>query len=156
MKTTVKLQESFSYSKLPIYILGALVILGVLYFVISYIIAKSKNKKKLVVKKVSAPQIEKIKAKHIAELIKIENDFKAKKIDIRIAYQRISACVRKFVNRATGINTQNCTLQEIRTLNMPQLVNLIEEFYKPEFSPKSEGDVSASILKTKRVIEEWK
>ena len=35
------------------------------------------------------------------------------------------------------------------------LANTISEFYSPEFSVKSEGDVYEALEKSRRIIEEW-
>lgn len=157
MNTTVSLQKSFSYALLPVIILGVMAILGIVFLIIIPVLKKKhlEKKSKLHIKKVRPVNVEKLKAKYIAELEKIQSDFSSDKISTRHAYHRISACVRGFVHGVTGIRVQNATLADIKTLNMPLLETLIEEYYEPEFASKSEGDVNSSITKTKRVIEEW-
>ena len=77
------------------------------------------------------------------------------KLDVRGAYQRMSRCIRGFVHAATGIRVQNYTLYDIERLNMPELYYLVAEYYAPEFARKSDGDVRASLEKTRSLIERW-
>jgi len=55
----------------------------------------------------------------------------------------------------TGMDVSTYTLEEIHALGIPQLAYLVEEYYAPEFAPEHDGDVRASIEKTKRVIAQW-
>ena len=156
METSVKLMEPFSYSSLPIVILGIIVAGMFVYFVVDFILKKYRHGKKLpVVKQLSKDAIIGIKGKYLKELEKIERDFINKKITLRSAYQKMSKCIRKFVFEVTGIKVHNYTLEDIKALHMPILEELIKEYYVPEFSKQSSGDVTASIEKTKRAIEIW-
>lgn len=158
METSVKLQEPFSYAVWPIIVVGMIAAAVLAYLIIEKLIAGSKKKRNTelpVVRQKSVVEVSAIKRKYIAELYKIENDLKNSKISIRTAYQKMSVCIRKFVYEVTGIKVQHYTLFDIKALNMPMLEDLIAEYYAPEFSEKSVGDVSASIEKTKRVIEKW-
>ena len=156
METSVKLMEPFSYSILPIVILGIIAVGMFVYFVVDFILKKCRQREKLpVVKQLSKDTIIQIKGKYIKELEKIEMDYNAKKITLRSAYQKMSRCIRKFVFDVTGIRVHNYTLEDIKALHMPILEELIKEYYVPEFSKQSSGDVTASLEKTKRVIEIW-
>ncbi len=158
METSVKLQEPFSYAIWPIIAIGMIAVAVIVYFIIEKMIEVSKKKRNTeipVVRQKSFDEISAMKRKYITELYKIENDLKKNKISVRTAYQKMSVCIRKFVYEVTGIKVQHYTLQEIKTLNMPMLEELITEYYAPEFAQKSIGDTSASIEKTKRVIERW-
>ena len=68
----------------------------------------------------------------------------------------MSAKVREFAFEAFNIKAQNYTLSEIKKLNIPSFYELIEEYYKSEFSNESVGDLKEAINKTRRVINEWK
>ncbi|MGN0396368.1 MAG: hypothetical protein ACI4EF_13475 [Coprococcus sp.] len=158
MKTSVELQEPFSYAIWPMVIVGIIVVAMLGYYIIIKLYERSKRKQQkevIVIKQKSPDEIAVIKQKYIEELDKIESDLNADKISIRAAYQKMSICIRRFVHEVTGIKVHHYTLQDIRTLNMPMLEELIVEYYAPEFSRKSIGNVSASIEKTKRVIERW-
>lgn len=63
--------------------------------------------------------------------------------------------MRMFVFEVTDIKIQNYSLKEIKKTNIPNLYELIEEYYEPEFASKSVGDFGISIEKARRVIEKW-
>lgn len=157
MKTSVTLQEPFSYSILPIIIIGTLVICYGLYLFVS-VLQKQKKKKpinQIERKAVSATDMRTIKNKYLAELEHIQQALWKNQITTRMAYQQMSLCIRHFVHEATGIQVQNYTLEDIRQLHMPSLEALITEYYTPEFAVSSFGDSTASLEKTKRAIELW-
>ena len=156
MQTSIKLQFLYSYSNIPLFISGFLIIILTVYFMLK----EKKNKKTKITKtgKKSEENIKNIlakKEKYLKQLDKIDNKYKNKKIVLRKAYQQISATIRLFVFEVTNIKTQNYSLSEIKELNMPALYELIEEFYEPEFASRSEGDFEVSINNARRVIEEW-
>ena len=156
METSVKLQEPFSYSILPIVIVGIIVAGLLIFFVVAMIMKMSGNKSRMpVVYNRTAEVVAEIKTRYINELCKIEADYGNKTISARSAYQKMSRCIRKFVYEMTGIRVHNYTLQDIRGLNMPVLEELIREYYEPEFSKQPSGDVISSLEKTKRAIERW-
>lgn len=158
MKTSVTLQEPFSYSILPILVVGALVIFYGMYLIVSTIMKKQHKKKSIdqsTKKTNSATDIRSIKTKYLTELETIEQELWKEQITTREAYQKMSLCIRQFVYEATGIQVQNYTLQDIRQLHMPGLEALIAEYYTPEFAVISLGDSTASLEKTKRAIELW-
>ncbi len=160
MKTTVKLQNTFSYALWPIIITGVVVGLIALYFIIPILYRKIKGRKKKVKPapvfvKPSVSQLDLLKKKYIAELYKIGDALNKKKINTRQAYQKMSSCIRHFVFDATGIKVQNYTLSDINALGMPILSELIAEYYTPEFAKHSYGNVGQSIEKARWVIERW-
>lgn len=158
MQTTIKLQELFTYSILPI-----IVIMIPLVGLTVYLILTRKKQKPVVVKTqnvtITPPKpirnLAVIKNEYLQNLVNVENDYKNNKIELRLAYQRISGIIRMFIFEVTDIKTQNYSLSEIKKLNIPKLYELIEEYYEPEFASKSEGDFNLSINKARRVIVEW-
>ena len=131
MEVSVNLQEPFSYSIIP------MIVIIILTFVIAiYIIVKACNK----VRK---------------EKTNITKRLDNNNISIREAYQKLSSTIRYFVYEVTNIKVQNYTLQDIKKLDMPILYELVEEYYVPEFSEKSIGNIKLSIEKTRKVIEKW-
>lgn len=159
MEISVKLQEPFSYAVWPVICLGVIVIGGLIWFSILMLRKSMRNKpavKAPRIKQRTPEQIAHIKGKYLHELGRIESDFSANKLNHRAAYQKMSVCIRKFVYEVTGIKVQHYTLSDIRRLNMPMLETLIIDYYTPEFSRMSAGDVRSSINKTKRVIEGWR
>lgn len=157
MKTSVTLQEPFSYSLLPIIALSVLVLSYGMYLFYSYLRKKDKKKisKKPELKPVSKTDLAQIKRKYLAELERIRQAAQQGEITTRITYQNMSSCIRQFVYEVTGIKVQNYTLLDIKQLQMPHLESLIAEFYHPEFAVISQGDSDAAYQKAKRIIELW-
>ena len=156
MKTSVNLQLPFSYAILPIILLGTLIIgYGIYLFICA--IQKRRNKRPAlrIVNPPSAADIRAIKRNYLTQLENISQALLKNQIPTREAYQHMSLCIRHFVYEATGIQVQNYTLEDIKTLHMPGLEALIAEYYAPEFAVNSQGDGTASLEKTKRVIELW-
>lgn len=158
MKTSVELQEPFSYAVWTMIVMGILLTGYLLYLFVKKRILSEKQKKpfkETLIKPQPAPDIMSIKANYIRNLEKIKSDLWNKNITTRDAYQRMSMCIRGFVYEITGIQVQNYTLGDIRKLNMPVLEELIKEYYAPEFSEESIDDGMAAIEKTERAIEKW-
>ena len=91
-------------------------------------------------------------------LTKIDNliiNFNNSKLSSRKAYQELSSIIRNFIYEVTNIQVQNYTLKDISTINMPILYQLVSEYYNPEFSKISKGNITLSINKTRMVIEKW-
>lgn len=155
MDTRIKLQDMFSFSKLPIIIIAIIVISYVLFFVIKGVIKRIKiaNANKPVV--VKPVDISAEKMKYIRELETLRDRFANSEIDIRAAYQGMSVIIRDYIFAVTGKEVHTYTLEEVKEANMPALETLMEEYYTPEFAEHSAGDVMASIDKTKRAIETW-
>lgn len=159
MQTTINLQEPFTYSIIPLVIIIVCIIIATIYLL------NLKNSKKEIeikredVKKIPEKNIKNIpviKNKYLQQLKDIEDKYTNNKIELRKAYQLISEAIRLFVFEVTDITTQNYSLAEIKKINIPELYNLIEEYYEPEFASKTMGDFSSSINKARRVINEWK
>ena len=157
MKTSVTLQEPFSYSMIPMIVVGILVALYGIYLIISILQKQPKKKTATPVPKkiISPADIRTIKSKYLAELENIKQALWTQQISTRDAYQKMSLCIRHFVYEVTGIQVQNCTLEDIKGLHMPGLESLIAEYYAPEFAMTSMSDSAASLERTKRVIELW-
>ncbi|MDE7422287.1 MAG: hypothetical protein K2N51_01100 [Lachnospiraceae bacterium] len=158
MKTSVKLQEPFSYAIWPVIVVGVIFAGYVIYLFVRKRMESGKHKKATegqVVRQQTKKDIAKIKLRYIEKLEKIKSSLYNKELTTREAYQRMSMCIRKFVYEVTGIKVQNYTLEDIRQLNMPILEELIMEYYIPEFAIESMDNSVESIEKTKRAIEKW-
>ena len=159
MEFSVGLQEPFQYSSLPI-LLG-IVLMAVIVVVHVILCCRSKRPKKVAeTKKVEKPSGNKnqteIKHRYIEKLEEIETRLNKQELDVRIAYQIMSLCVREFVSEITGVSITHFTLTELKQKEMPiELIRLIEEYYQPEFAKESEADFKRSLEKTKQVVEQW-
>lgn len=154
MQVSVNLQGPFSYSILPLLVIILLIIiLTVIYHIMKN---KKKNNYALIeIKDIDEKDLRLIKQKYINELYKMERLLNENAMSIREAYQSLSVIIRYFVYEVTGIEVLNYTLKEIKKVNMPELYELIQEYYVPEFAEKSTGDAQSSIEKTRKVIEKW-
>jgi hypothetical protein len=160
METTVNLQRLLRYTWRPITIVGALLALATLILICMIFIKINKNKKKHkknTIREImwTAPHLERLKQEYLAKLLSVEEDFNRHPDDIRGAYERMSALVREFAYKATGVEVDKYTLTEIRFTDMKGLADIVEEYYEPEFDKISEGDVKSSIEKTRRLILGW-
>jgi hypothetical protein len=97
----------------------------------------------------------KLKAQYLASLDQLEAKFNEDTTKIRPAYEGMSIIVREFVYKATGTEVDKFTLSEISQTEFQELTHLVGEYYKPEFDKISEGDVRASLAKSRRLVSEW-
>lgn len=158
MDITVKLQNPFSYALWPIILLGVIVLGIIVTLMILKLNIKPKKKpapKNEQPQKVQTVDVNRIRMFYLMQLDELEKAFRNEKLSIREAYQNMSRIVRQFVQERTGIQADSYTLNDIKKLNIPKLEALISEFYSPEFSVKSQGDVFAALEKSRRIIEEW-
>lgn len=157
MKTSVALQEPFSYSLLPIVVLSMLVLAYGIYLFCSHVLQKKKREaeQKPEHRPISKKELALIKQTYLTELENIRQAAYREQITTRETYQHMSRCIRQFVYEVTGIKVPNYTLFDIRKVHMPHLESLIAEFYQPEFASISQGDSDTAYEKAKRVIELW-
>ena len=156
MQTSVNLQEPFTYSVVPLIILICVIIAITIYLIYTKI--KKKDTKEEIVKEIPEKNIKNIpviKGKYINQLDSIEYKYLNKMISLRKAYQLISESIRLFIFEVTDITTQNYSLSEIKKLEIPNLYELIKEYYEPEFASKSMGDFQSSINKARGVVNKW-
>lgn len=150
MQVTTELRPMFTYS-----FWGIIVVIGL---IIGILLTKKYHRPKKINREIIIPNhnnLIAIKNKYLQELYKLTNDFKNEKVSNRQAYQILSSIVRNFIYEATNIKVQNYTLKDISMINMPILYELVSEYYDPEFSKISRGNIMASIDKTRTVIERW-
>lgn len=151
MQVTTELQEMFSYSLLPIFFI--IILIAIFTFLIF-------RKKKLIVNNIDlkipkAKDINIIKNNYLLKIDNLTINFNNNKISSRKAYQNLSSLIRNFIYETTNIKVQNYTLKDIKKINMPMLYELISEYYDPEFSKISKGNILLSLEKARKVIEKW-
>ena len=158
MKTSVELQGPFSY--LIIWVILAVLFIGAVVFSQIFFRKKLgdrlKKEKQIRIKKIAESTLEGLKRKYIGELTCIEMDLRNQNITVRQAYRdRLFAGIILFFD-VTGIKVQKYSLSEIRRVNIPQLTQLVKEYYEPEFALESRMDVMSSMGRTRSVIESWR
>ena len=155
MQVETELSDMFSYSFLPI-IIFIIVLLGLIIIFKLYKPHKAKEKVVLKPNTLSHNDTLNIKKKYLLQLDNLVKEVNDNSINVRKAYQKLSKLIRNYIFETTGIKVQNYTLSEIEKVNMPSLYELVKEFYNPEFSISSSGNILESISKTRVVIEKWK
>jgi len=153
MQIDVNLKAPFSYSWIPIVVLLIVLLLPFIYLLLKKLGVF--NLKKNNILNFTAKDINSIKYKYLNKLNDLYKYLNDKKITSRKAYQELSMLIRLFVYELTGLEVQSCTLKDIKKLNIPVLYELIKEYYDPEFSKISKGNIKSSIEKTKEVISRW-
>lgn len=149
-----ELQPPFSYSIYPIIVvIILLIILTICFFMKKN--EKANFKRLPEVKEINLKDLNVIKRKYLKQLEEINNRLNVNEMSTRIAYQNISSILRFFVYEVTNIKVSHYTLRDIKKLNIPILYELIQEYYAPEFSRHSLGDIKSSLEKTRKVIERW-
>lgn len=154
MQITSDLRPMFSYSLLTILFFLILILLNLFF-----ILKKDNRKEKQSIPTIIQPTYqdkESIKNKFLKEIDLLKKQLEENKLTTRKAYQRLSVIIRTFIFQMTSIKIQNYTLEEIRKIDLPVITTLIEEYYDPEFSIKTEGNIKESIDKTRQVIQTWK
>lgn len=150
MQVSTELKPLFSFSSFYIILfLIIIIILVILYF---FPHRKKKIPKVVIPKKNN--QVE-IKQRYLQEINELENSVNNRQISNRKAYQQLSSLIRLYIFEMTSIKVQNYTLSEIEQINMPILLELVREYYVPEFASISTGDILAAIQKTREVIVKW-
>lgn len=152
MKVTRDLEPPFTYSWSTVYILIAILILVILAYVIFRL--KPFFYKKFA-KAVHNAQIPNLKRIYIHKLEKLKNDVNKGKIENREAYVKLSVIIREFIQKTTGLDILSLSRKEAQKLEMKDLGLLMDEYYPPEFSKYSKGDIINSIERTSEVIKKW-
>ena len=153
MQDPVSLQEPFTYSTTIIYVL---LIIIVVLIVSLFIKKKEKKEIKQEVKLVHYPDLLSIKNNYLGKLNELQNKINNNEISNRKAYHSLSRIIRSFIFESTNINVLPLSLEEVKNYNIPYLEELMKEYYVPEFSTISKGNINSSINKTKEVINKWR
>ena len=155
---TVELQDPMGFSPVWLIVAAALVIAAVLMWVF---LRKKLPRRIPRAKKPAAPaqmseeDLTSLKKLYLEKMARTEQELRDGKLTIREAYQRMSADMREFVKRATGVPVREMTLAEISELKIPSLTELVRDYYEPEFAYYSEADAHRSFERTCQVIRKW-
>ena len=150
MQIKTELNDMFSYSLFPVIILFVITVIFLLYLIII------KNNKKYNIITPNKKKLLNIKNNYLNNLDILLNDYSNNIISKREAYHRLSLSIRNFIYETTNIKVQYFTLEDIKSIDIPILYDLVSEYYNPEFSRKSEGNFYDSLERTRMVISRWK
>ncbi len=152
MQVQTSLRDLFQYSMLSLLIVIFLIAIVVLLIMLTKLIPKPAPPQIVIIEPENKQSVQQ---KYIELINKLINKVNNKQLTNRAAYQELSILIRHFVFEMTQIKVQNYSLNEIKTLNMPHLSALVEEYYHPEFAYLSNSNILESINKTKEVIVRW-
>lgn len=149
MQIDNNLELPFEYS----WNLVIIILIFIILIIIGMVIHKFwLNKIKRVAQRITLPYL---KSWYLKKMQNLLDDVVNNKIQLREAYLQLSNIIRNFIFKTTGINVLNLTKKEIKYLRMDNLSNLMEEYYPPEFSKYSAGDIINSIKKAIDIIKKW-
>ena len=93
------------------------------------------------------------------DLDAVAADVEAGRLSAREGHQRLSAIVRTFAARRTGLPVEAMTLQDLRSLeDLPGLAELVGELYPPEFAGREDLAAAAftrSVAHAREVVRTW-
>ena len=165
METTVTLRPPFEYSWWVILIGIVLAALGL--FLLIRALFKIFYKKKTPKQEAPKPEGYRrpmpqhlfiIKKKYIAGINKLRSEYEKENLTKRDAYLKLSLMIRGYVHEATGIDVEKCTLNDVKTMGIRHLDELMEEYYVPEFAEENRAksrDFVTSCNTAVGVIREW-
>ena len=156
---TVPLQDLFSYKL--IWLIAGLSLIAVAALVFTFFFRrwlklKQAAEQGLTVKKPSPIAVPVARIKYTRQLKRLEKGLAEGALEERVAFQELSRIIRMFTHEVTRIDVQNYSFSEISAQNIPQLTELVREYYEPEFAKNADCDILASLNKTGQVISLWR
>ena len=156
---SVGLHDPFSYSL--IYFLIAVVVMAGAAFLFSmfywrYRLLRARYAQGRQVVKPPKVVLPVIRHKYRRQLFRLQSAMQTESVETRVAYQELSRIIRMFTHDVTHIDVQNFSYSEISAQNIPQLTELVREYYEPEFAKDADGNISEALQKTGQVISLWR
>ena len=156
---TVPLQELFSYKL--VWLIAGLALIAIAAVVFSFFYARWRKLARLAeagltVKKPAPLAVPVARLKYTRQLNRLEKALGEGKLEERVAYQELSRIIRMFTHDVTHIDVQNFSYSEISAQNIPQLTELVREYYEPEFAKDADGNIREALQKTGQVISLWR
>lgn len=154
MKISVEVEKAYSIP--PYFLIIAIFLLALTaLFIVLFILnlKRNKNNKK---KELPPSKREKIRAKYLGEINKLEQDFYNGRITLRELNEGLSKSTREFVQKMTGQETTKMTLSDLRKASgLIGLSYAVALFYQPEFAPHSDTGVQKIINAAREVVVKW-
>ncbi len=129
-----------------------LVILAI-FIVIYYLFDKFFRDK--FVKSLNKIKIPSLRAFYLRRLQFLLMEVTNNRIELREAYMKLSGIIRSFIKLVSDVNVLSMSKSEVHKLGNPAISSLMEEYYPPEFSKYSKGDIIGSINRTIDVLSKW-
>ena len=152
MQLNTNIYGPFYYAVYPLIIVFLLIVITIIVFLCLNIKRQKIDKSTSIV--FIPKDINSIKNKYLNELDRLANN--VNNLSKRKIYNKLSILIRKFTLEMTNIDVLKYTLNEIKTLKIDSLTELVTEYYEPEFSKESDANPIKSINKTKEIINKWK
>lgn len=157
MDSSISLQPGFGYGLAPVVVLAIFLISTL---VVTIVKKNRKNDPFDILPPIHPPVFAKLnrdetKMLYISRLDKLEKQLMDGEITPRACFQNLSLIFRKFIKEYTGREVTNKTLTDLKKMDMPDMVVLIEQYYEPEFGENPTADARDAIESTKRIIRRW-
>ena len=149
MQISGEIYEPFTYSWNLFIILIVIVVFIILYFIFDKFLLDK------FLKALNKAKVPSLKAIYLRKLENLLNDVMNNRIELRDAYLKLSGIIRNFIKLVSGINITTMSKKEVKALGNHDVGLLMEEYYPPEFSKYSKGDIVGSINRTMELIRKW-
>lgn len=90
----------------------------------------------------AAPDPVSVREEHLAELDRIEAGVRAGRLELRPAYQQLSAATRSYVHETTDVPARHLALADLRAAGLAEVAAAVAVMYPPEFAPGREADAA--------------
>ena len=150
MQISSDISEPFKYSwNLFIILIVVVVFIGLYFLFDKFLLSRF-------LKTLDKAKVPSLRVLYLRKLEGLLNDVTNNRVELRDAYIRLSGIIRNFVKLVSGINITTMSKKEVQSLGNEEVGLLMEEYYPPEFSKYSKGDIVSSINRTMDVIKKWK
>lgn len=139
----------FKYSWNLVKILVVIAVFIVLYYIYDRFFHEK------LMKLLNKAKVPSLRILYLRKLERLLADVMNNQINIRDAFFKLSGIIRSFIKLASGINVLSMSKKEVHNLGNRDISMLMEEYYPPEFSKYSKGDIIGSINRTMEVIKKW-
>lgn len=134
-----ELQEEFhgpvAYADRWLWIAIVLLLLVVLYFALAWWLTRRPRVRNAPRRDVDVPDLQ---HRHLARIDQVAAEVRTGTIEPREGHQHLSEIIRSYVAAVTTLPARTMTLADFRASAPPELADVIEVMYPPEFAPGEE------------------
>ena len=153
MKYSITLEHPFAFSSRWYWIGAGYLLLAVILVIAGSLILKHLSR--IDSARMKWRRLSRNKTKYLKRIGDIEAEYNKGALDTRAVAQRMSREVRAFVAAVTGWRTDTMVYLELIRLNRPELAELVQYYYEPEFAYYSEADAKLTIERGKELVRKW-